>query len=733
VTDAVDVDRIDGKSRTVRELFTSRRYNVDYYQREYGWSESNVQELLNDLAGRFLDSWSPDHERERVASYRPYFLGPIVTDLRDGTLFLVDGQQRLTTLTLLLIHLNHLQVGRSDEDSVDVKGLIASTKFGKHSFVLNIDERLECMQALFDGVTPPGNDRDESVQNLVDRFDDIIRLFPDELSRPALAYFVDWLLERVAVVEIGTTDQEMALEIFETMNDRGLRLTTTDMLKSYLLSKIVNREQIKAANDRWRFRVSELTAAEDKTETDFIKHWLRAKFADTIRERRKDATPGDWDVIGTAPHKWVRDNREELGLRTPRDFQSLVSRDFDRLSRRYLELLDAGQRMVPGLEHVYFNAWTGVTLQYPLILAAVTPVDDDETFRQKARMMAGFLDLFVARRMVNYRNFGYSTIAYTMFNLAREIRDLDVTELADTLASRCAELEDTFGAAEIFRLHGRNSSHIRYLLARMTAWVEGRCGGALGFADLVDRGRSDPFEIEHIWADHPERQPTLTEAAFAYERNSFGGLLLLPKSFNASYGDMPYESKREHYFGQNTLARSLHPRCYQNNPRFLELVAEGPPFEAIEPAEGELPLDGLRQRARLYRAICERVWDPMVVGIPVDQAAEPSPVVAGQKYFGITIVELLEARLIEPGTRLVGTRAGSSLNATVNADGSIELPDGSSYSSPSSAGAAALGAVSCNGWDFWRAELPRGAQRLSRLRQNLLERRRAGAADHGSA
>lgn len=112
MTDVIAVDRIDGKARTVRELFTSRRYNVDYYQREYAWSEANVVELLNDLAGRFLDSWAPEHGRQMVANYRPYFLGPIVTDRRDATLFLVDGQQRLTTLTLLLIHLHQLQVDR---------------------------------------------------------------------------------------------------------------------------------------------------------------------------------------------------------------------------------------------------------------------------------------------------------------------------------------------------------------------------------------------------------------------------------------------------------------------------------------------------------------------------------------------------------------------------------------------------------------------------------------------
>ena len=55
----VEVDRIDGKPRSVRELLVGRRYSVDYYQREYAWSEANVRELVEDLSGRFLGSWDP--------------------------------------------------------------------------------------------------------------------------------------------------------------------------------------------------------------------------------------------------------------------------------------------------------------------------------------------------------------------------------------------------------------------------------------------------------------------------------------------------------------------------------------------------------------------------------------------------------------------------------------------------------------------------------------------------
>ena len=714
----VEVDRIDGKPRSVRELFVGRRYSVDYYQREYGWSEANVRELVEDLSGRFLGSWDPSHERSDVAGYRPYFLGPIVTDSRKGTLFLVDGQQRLTTLTLLLILLHHLQQGRSDEDRVDVRDLIASHRFGRYSFVLDVEERVACMSALLEGHVPAMPDDDDSVTNLWNRYEDLSQFFPEELKGPALPFFVDWLLERVIIVEIGTSDPEMAIEIFESMNDRGLRLTTTDMLKSYLLANIRDKVLIESANRLWRARVSELCLAEGKTETDFIKHWLRAKYAETIRERRKDAVPLDFDVIGTAPHKWVRDQRDNMGLRKAGDFADLIGRDFKRLSARYLQLLGAASTLTPGFDEVFYNAWNGFTLQFPLILAAVTPVDDDETFQAKVRMVAGFVDLFVARRMVSFRNFGYNTVQYTMFNLIKEIRDLDLAELAGILGSRVADLEGDFSVVDDYRLHQRNSSHVKYMLARLTAWLEGECGGTATFADLVERNGKDPFEIEHIWANHPEFHPEFdSEQAFADQRNKFGALLLLPRSFNASYGDKPYSEKLPHYFGHNSLARSLHPRCYENNPRFIRLVTERElPFRAY-PDDFTAP--AIQQRQLLYRAMCETIWDPARLGLNVPD--RPVPQASSQQHYGVSFRQLVAARLVLPGATLTGSRAGQQRTATVTADGRIRLDGGDVFDSPSGAAIAALHVRSWNGWDFWRVVMPNGPIRLSRIRQDYLQ------------
>ena len=723
----VDVDHIDGKPRTVRELFTSRKYSVDYYQREYAWTFANITELLDDLSGRFLESWDESHDREDTLTYRPYFLGPIVTNNRGGTLYLVDGQQRVTTLTLLLIYLIHLQVDRVPEDQVDVRIFVASTRVGRWSFNLDVEERRACMQALLEGTEPSVSQGDESVANLWARYQDIEQLFPQELKGPALPFFIDWLLERVAVVEIGTSDQEMALEIFETMNDRGLRLTTTDMLKSYLLAMIRDPQRIMAANRLWRSRVADLAATVDKGDSDFIRNWLRSKYAETIRERRKDAVPGDFDIIGTAPHKWVRDHREDLGLRKAGDYAALVDRDFDRLSNRYLQLLDASQKLTPGFEEVFYNAWNGFTFQYPLILAAISPADDDETFQLKTRMVAGWTDIFVARRIVNYRNFGYSTVSYTMFNHMKDIRDLDVPELAQVLGTKVSEMDGGFDAVAALGLHMRNGNQIKYLLARMSAWLEQQCGGTLTFADFVSRARKYPFEIEHIWANHADQHPELTnDQAFAEQRNRFGGLLLLPKDFNASYGDKPYATKREHYFGQNVLARSLHPRCYEHNPAFLRMRDE---FDLPLTPVDTFILEAFTARQRLYQRLCQIIWNPAQYGIDVPNDVErPSAEDIQPRYYGVSLRDLLNGGLLRSGQPLVGTRSGVSYAATVTADGHVELEDGTREESPSTAGAKVLNTASCNGWSFWQTDTSRGRVRLARIRDDFIEHRRTSGS-----
>lgn len=118
--------KIDGRSKTVRELLEKVKYNIEYYQREYKWETDHIAELLEDLEAKFLASYEECHDREVVQNYPHYFLGSIVISHKDNQNFVIDGQQCLMSLTLLLIYLNHLQKDRPPEDKVDVNDLIYS-------------------------------------------------------------------------------------------------------------------------------------------------------------------------------------------------------------------------------------------------------------------------------------------------------------------------------------------------------------------------------------------------------------------------------------------------------------------------------------------------------------------------------------------------------------------------------------------------------------------------------
>ncbi|TML27619.1 MAG: DUF262 domain-containing protein, partial [Actinobacteria bacterium] len=144
-----DEDRITGRTSNVRQLFTGRRYTIDTYQREYSWETKHVEDLIQDLSQRFLGQWGPLHERRDVQHYQSYFLGPIITTASER-INLIDGQQRLTTLTLLLIFLRRLQEGREDAVA-DLGPLVYSQLYGEEAFTLDIGDRRRGMTAVLRG------------------------------------------------------------------------------------------------------------------------------------------------------------------------------------------------------------------------------------------------------------------------------------------------------------------------------------------------------------------------------------------------------------------------------------------------------------------------------------------------------------------------------------------------------------------------------------------------------
>lgn len=208
-----------------------------------------------------------------------------------------------------------------------------------------------------------------------------------------------------------------------------------------------------------------------------------------------------------------------------------------------------------------------------------------------------------------YKAIDYSTMPYAMFLVMRDIRGKTAGEIAGWLRDRFdADTAPPFAGTDRFRLHGMNRRQIKRMLARMTDYVETRSGMASRFEEYMQGGKKG-YEVEHVWADHPERHRDefAHPSEFQEYRNRIGGSLLLPKSFNASYGDLAYAKKREHYVGQNLLAKSLHELAYDHNPAFKRFIAESGlefwPHPQFKKADVEA-------RQELYQQLAERIWGP---------------------------------------------------------------------------------------------------------------------------
>jgi len=601
-----NIIRADDKS--IREMLDKTKYIVDFFQREYRWERKHIEQLIDDLTTKFLANYDDSHERKEVQNYERYYLGPIVLSVKRDGRSIIDGQQRLASITLLLIYLNALQ--KDKKDTVPVNELIFSERFSVKSFNLQIEDRKECMEALYNGQDFDTSEKGESIQNIVDRYKDIEELFPEELKEEALPYFIDWLIENVIFVEIITYSDEDAYTIFETMNDRGLNLTSTEMLKGFILSNIKDIDQKYEINELWKDRISNLKKISKEEDLEFFKAWLRAKLAESIRPGRKGAANEDFEKIGTRFHSWVRDNKEKIGLKNSGDFYDFVSKDFRFFVNLYIKINSSSVKLNDKLESIFYINERGLasSIYYPLLIAPINTEDNEETINEKLALVSKFLEMFVVFRAINYRNYSHSSIRYTMYSLVKEIRGKSVEELAELLKGKVSQFDEDLDGFKNLRMHGQNKRLIRFLLARITTYIEKRSGINSKFEDYISREIDRPFQVEHIWSGKFEEYKDEFEQKNDFEecRNKIGALLLLPEGFNQSYGDLPYEEKLPHYFGQNLLAKTLSPQCYERNPSFLKYKEES---QLLFKPHPHFKKKDITERQELYQKICEQIYN----------------------------------------------------------------------------------------------------------------------------
>ena len=598
--------KIDGTPKSIRELFTGVKYTIHYYQREYQWQTKQIEELLSDLIEEFFEFYSDTDERSKVLDYGHYFMGSIVLTNEDNAI--IDGQQRLTSLTLLLIYLYHQL--EDEEERAEVLQLIYSKKAGTKTYNIHVPEmpeRFDVMNALLQNQYMDVSKHSETIKNIYNRFSDIESIMNDVLPKNAIEMFKDWLIDNVDFIRIVAQTEQDAHKIFVSMNDRGLSLTPTEMLKGYLLSKIENNEVRQQANDLWKKRILELKSLGKEEESDFIKNWIRSQYAETIRERKKNALPGDFDIIGTAFHKWIREHSSQMNLVKSKDYEDFVLKQFDKFSQLYLDLKFYSTNFTAGFESVFYNGNRNFTLQFQLILASIDPNETREESNRKIKLISCFLDLYFTRRIFNYKTVDYSSIVYNVFILSKKIRQKSLTELLEICKEEISEMEFQLETIDDFRLSVWTVRYMLHILSRITDYIETSSGLPSNFTNYISREIKNPYDIEHIICDHhdwfideyPDRE------TFNRYRNKFGALLILPMDKNRSLNDLTFERKLPIYFGENLLAKSLSGDCYLNNPQFKRFYErENLNFKKYS----EFNKEALLERQELYEEIAKKIW-----------------------------------------------------------------------------------------------------------------------------
>lgn len=603
-------NKIEAKEKSISQLLTQKFY-IDYFQREYRWTDNHIKTMIDDLSYIFFQNFSDQHQRKEIEKYQNYFLGSIILFKNPITMkqSVIDGQQRLTSLTLLLIHLNHMQ--NKFDSKINLTELIFSEKYGEKSFNLSDDNRVNILESLLKtGNYELRDDDDETVRNMLDRYNDIVNYFPEDISGNVVLYFIDWLINNVILAEISTYSDDAAYTIFETMNDRGLNLNQAEMLKGYILSKLNSISQKEEINRLWKNLITKLHKISKNEDMKFFQNWFRSQYARSIQAGKAEQLGKDYEDIGTRFHTWFKDNEQDVfGLQNADDFYRLFKNEMPYFVDQYILLRNQQDKFNKDFPHTYYCVYWGIaeSLRDPLMLASLSFNDSLEVVRLKYEKVARFIEHFSVLKGINYKKFGHSRIRSNMFNLILKIRNKNIEELGTVLKSDILNLEEKFDALKTFRLHGANKYFIKHILSRLTNYLDEQVGKESTY-EGYHHPKIKPFEIEHIWANKPEYHKNEVESKeeFDYYRNLIGDLILLPNGTNQSYSSDAYQAKREHYLKENTLAQSLHNKFYEKNPNFINSgIAYKYGFEAYN----EYTKESIIKRTETYKRLCESIWD----------------------------------------------------------------------------------------------------------------------------
>ena len=289
MTTTINVDK-----RSVKQLLETgknKKFVIPEYQRPYAWSDEQIQVLFDDLS-EYTHNTNDDDEST-------YFLGTIVSyENENHEQEIIDGQQRITTLFLLLRAI-YTKLEKSGSEADFLKSQIVPTIWKQNPTTgeVDFDKILITSRVMgdegnqeFANILITGQSDEKSNSNYAKNYRLLQQLVDEYAAEQPLAFysFISNILNRAILLPITADTQDTALTIFSTLNDRGLALSDADIFKAKIYNHL---DQIGKKNfiERWQQLDEEASNAGESIQKLFYYYmfYLRAKEND-----RKTTTPG---------------------------------------------------------------------------------------------------------------------------------------------------------------------------------------------------------------------------------------------------------------------------------------------------------------------------------------------------------------------------------------------------------------------------------------------------------
>jgi hypothetical protein len=437
----------------------------------------------------------------------------------------------------------------------------------------------------------------------------------DEDVRDALPYFIDYVMERVLLIDISVDSEAEAHRVFVTMNDRGLRLGPIDLLKGQILSKISSSQDSHSCHQSWMSMVNDLKSIDPEEDSLFFRNLFRAKWAKSIRGKSKGDTAGDFDVIGDAYHRWFEEHSDRLGLGNSDDYVRFARDDLKKYAEIYGFIRASEVDLVDGFEWIHYNAVRRYGFQSMVLLSSVDLGDTTTVWRTKICLAAQLLDLILTTRTIEGKINNYDNLKDISFQLARDMRGKDVAQLTAYVRDEWKKYSPVVDRIGDVKYVKSDRSDILYLLARIADFLEVGINltNKTGFKGYWQRDKGGKtFDIEHLLREGYDPINLPVNHGFANEReykdlrNSIGALVLLPRSRNRSLKDRSYRDKITAYSTENILTQSLTGSFYESNPN-VERYVTNAGFAQLSPID-DFSRKSISDRSELYVSVAKEIW-----------------------------------------------------------------------------------------------------------------------------